>query len=321
MRTFLRRAGISCIFSALALLLLVIPAGAQDGIKVIGSGGSDELVAPPSPTCDDLVLLSEVTFSEAGVPLSIPRMGVGDGLVTSYDVPNFEPVGAGTLVLDEVITFDGHVGRDIWPAQPNERVQFEFLLDGVSQVITPFTPDLPDDTLSAWLDLDMGAYQLPNGADALRILHYNDPGNTDSVVVSALCGRLLDPDDEVPGPDPTVAPTTDVATTVAPSTVVPTTVAPTTVLPTTTAPTTTAAPTTTVPPTTSEAPTTTVAPTTIAPSTTAVTTEVEGTVEERAQLAATGANDLGIALFAAGLVLVGSALLAWSKDLEELLGY
>ncbi len=203
-----RPVGIACILCAVVLLFVNSPALAQASVTIVDSGSSDDLVPPPAPDCDDLVFLTEVTFSDQGVPLGIPRLGVGFGLVTSFVVPDFEPIGPSIIALDEVITFDGHTGRDIWPAQLNERVKFEFLLDGVVQVATPFTPDLPDDSVSAWLDVDMGTYELPNGADALRIVHFSDPNNTDSVVVSALCGTSIDL------PDNTT--TTTVPTTVAP---------------------------------------------------------------------------------------------------------
>jgi hypothetical protein len=304
MRTIQRRAGVFCILSALVLLVFTTTVGAEDNVRIIGSGTADELVPPPSPTCDDLVLITEVTFSPDGVPIDIPRFGVGPDLITVYDVPGFQAVGPGVIILDEVITYDAHRGRDIWAAQPNERVRIEFLLNGVSQVTTPFTPDLPDGTLAAWLDIDMGRYDLPNGADTMRIHHFNDPGNTDSVVVSALCGHH----EEFPAETTT---TTIAATTVAPTTVAPTTVAPTTVAPTTVAPTTTVAETTTTAPaTTTAAVTTTVAE--------EVTTEVEGEVEEAAQLAATGFDDLGMALMAVALILLGSTFLFWSKDRDDL---
>ncbi|MFT7474731.1 MAG: hypothetical protein ACI81L_001660 [Verrucomicrobiales bacterium] len=289
MRTIQRRAGVFCLLSALVLLVFTTTAGADDDIRIIDSGTADELVAPPSPACDDLVLITEVTFSPDGVPIDIPRFGVGPDLVIVYDVPGFEAVGPGAIILDEVITYDAHRGRDIWAAQANERVRLEFLLNGVSQVMTPFTPDLPDGTLGSWLVIDMGTYDLPNGADTMRIHHFNNPGNTDSVVVSALCGRH----EEFPE-EPTS------------TTIAPTTIAPTTVVATTVAPTTTVAGTTTV-----AAETTTVAE--------EVSTDVEGQVEEAAQLAATGFDDLRMALIAAALILLGSAFIFWSKDHDDLI--
>ena len=208
--------------------------GAQSGVVVIGSGGSDELLPPPSSTCDDLVFITEVSFDAEGNPIDIPRFGSTPDLTQVFDVPGFEAVGTGVVVLNEVITYDGHFGRVIGPAQLREQVYFEFLLDGVSQATTPLTPDVPDSQRTGWVDIDMGTYEVPNGADTLRIHHVGgDPAEINSVVVSALCGRFeeSDVDDEVTS-------TTVPATTVPPETTVP--------VSTTEPPATTTAPTTTV---------------------------------------------------------------------------
>ena len=79
-----------------------------------------------------------------------------------------------------------HSGRH----SSRNRCGSSFLLDGVQQTRTPNTPDLPDGQLTGWHDLDMGSYELPNGAVMLRIHHVR--GNSaNSLVVSALCGRLV----------------------------------------------------------------------------------------------------------------------------------
>jgi hypothetical protein len=211
------------------LVLSAVPAGAQDqgSVRIIGSGGSDELGPPPSPRCDDLVFITEVSFDAEGNPIDIPRFGSSPDLTQVFDVPDFAAVGPGLLVLDEVIVYDGHIGRALWTPQLMEQVYFELLLGGVQQVITPLTPDVPDGQRTGWHDVDMGTYELPNGADTLRIHHVGgDPANVESLVVSALCGHL-EPFPDVT-PDVTVAPTT-----IAPSTTVPTTVASTTPVPTT----------------------------------------------------------------------------------------
>ena len=214
------------------LLLLASPAGAQEGVRIIESGGSDELSPPPSPRCDDLVFITEVTFDAAGNPIDIPRFGSSPGLTQVFDVPDFAAVGPGILVLDEVIVYDGHIGRALWTPQLMEQVYFELLLGDVQQVVTPLTPDVPDGQRTGWHDVDMGTYELPNGADTLRIHHVGgDPANVESLVVSALCGHL-EPFPDVT-PEVTVAPTTITpSTTTLPTTTVPTTTAPTTVVPT-----------------------------------------------------------------------------------------
>lgn len=262
----------------MTVLLAAVPVGAQPGVEILGSGGSDELIPPPSPTCDDLVFITEVSFDAAGNPIDIPRFGTSPDLVQVFDVPDFEPVGPGVLELNEVIVYDGHFGRALWTPQLQEQVFFEFLLNGEVQARTPNTPDVPDGQRTGWHDLDMGTYELPNGADTLRIRHAGgDSASVESLVVSALCGQLL----------PAVGDET--TTTQAPET----TVAPTS----TQVPETTVAPTSTAVATTTEAPVTT---------TTQVETEVEGQVEERPapQLAVTGRTHqaaLGFALLSGGL--------------------
>lgn len=266
----------------LTVLLAAIPVGAQAGVQILSSGGSDELIPPPSPTCDDLVFVTEVSFDASGNPIDVPRFGTSPDLVQVFDVPNFEAVGPGTLELNEVIVYDGHFGRAIWSPQLQEQVFFEFLLDGEVQARTPATPDVPDGQRTGWHDLDMGSYELPRGADTLRIRHAGgDSSSVESLVVSAVCGRLI--------------PLTQVETTTtqepgsAASTIAPTT----TVEVTTTAPATTEAPVTT----------------TTAP----VETEVEGQVEERPapQLAVTGRTHqaaAGFALLSGGLGILLLAL-------------
>lgn len=272
----------------LTIVLAAIPAGAQDGIRIIGSGGSDELVPPPSPNCERTVFITEVSFDAAGNPIDIPRFGSSADLTQVYDVPDFEPLGPGTLFLDEVITYDGHIGRAIWTPQTQEQVYFEFLLDGVSQLTTPPTPDIPDLQRTDWLDIDMGTYSLPNGADTLRIHHVGSPPeNVDSLVVSAMCGRLV--------------PFAEEATT------------------------TTEAATTTVVESTTAAPTTTTAVTTTNPeTTTTISTEVGGQVEERPPaptLAVTGRTQqaaIGFAVLSLGLGILLMALSAANrKSVQE----
>lgn len=278
----------------MTVVLAAAPVGAQDGIRIIASGGSDDLQPPPSPMCDNLVFITEVSFDAAGNPIDIPRFGTTPDLVQVFDVPNFTPVGPGTIFLDEVIVYDGHIGRALWSPQLEEQVYFEFLLDGEVQVRTPATPDVPDGQRTGWHDIDMGGYELPNGADTFRIRHASsNTAGVESLVVAALCGRHV--------------PTTDVDNE------------------TTVAPTTTEAPTTTVAPTTTEAPGTTVTPTTEPAATTTtefIDTEVEGQVEERPapQLAVTGRTQqaaLGFALLSVGLGVMFMALSAFDPKTQK----
>jgi len=274
----------------MTIVLAAAPVGAQGGVRVLGSGGSDTLQPPPSPMCDGLVFITEVSFDAAGNPIDIPRFGTTPDLVQVFDVPGFQPVGPGTLELDEVIVYDGHIGRATWGPQLEEQVYFELLLDGVVQATTPPTPDVPDGQLTGWNDIDMGSYELPNGADTLRIRHASaNSAGIESLVVSALCGR------HTPATGVVVETTVPATTTVPASTTVPST--------------TEVAVTTTIAADTSD--------TSITNTTEQVDTEVQGQVEDRPPaptLAVTGRTQqaaIGFALIsvALGLLLVAMGLI------------
>ncbi len=167
-------------------------AGAQATVTVIGEGSSEELVAPPSPSCSEsqLTLIPEASFTTVGVPIDVPRLGVGAGLETAYAIPDFEELGPGVIDIVEIITFDAHTGRSGWPAQDNESVAIEFLLDGEVQATTQFTPDVEDGENAAWVVSSLGEYELPDGADEARVVHFNEADNTDSVVAASLCAEF-----------------------------------------------------------------------------------------------------------------------------------
>ena len=175
--------------AVLVLVLLAGVAAAQGTVTELGQGSSDDLVAPPSPSCDAdaLELIPEVSFTSLAQPIGVPRLGVGNGLVTEYDIPDFPELEPGVIDVVEIITFDAFTGRSGWPPQDNESVAIEFLLDGEVQATTDFTPDLEDEVSAAWAQTDLGEHDLDNGADAARIIHFNESSNSDSVVVSSLC--------------------------------------------------------------------------------------------------------------------------------------
>ena len=200
--SYRRLLGVLCIAGAIALLTFSAPASAQAAnasVSFTSSGGADDLQPPPAASCNDLVFLNNISLNENGVPIGAPRLGVGPGLVISFEVPDFTPLGPSQVTLNEVITYDGHAGRDTATAQLNEQVRLEFLLNGEVQATTPFTPDVEDNRLSAWTEVSLGSYDLPNGADGLRVVHYNNPPKTDSVVISAICGTST----ELPAPTTT----------------------------------------------------------------------------------------------------------------------
>ena len=185
--------------TAMSLGLFGGVAGAQAAVTVIDEGSSDELVAPPSPTCGagQLELIPETAFSTIAEPIGVPRLGVGAGLSTEFDIPDFDAIEPGVIDVVEIITFDAHTGRSGWPTQDNESVAVEFLLDGEVQVTTEFTPDVEDGVNAAWVVADLGQYDLPEGADAARIVHFNEADNSDSVVAASLCIEFSDVEIEV----------------------------------------------------------------------------------------------------------------------------
>ena len=195
-----RKTAAASAISLLALTMFAGTAGAQT-VTELGSGSSDELVAPPAPNCgaDALELIPQVSFNESAIPIDAERLGVGAGLVETTEIEDFEEIGPGVIEITEIITFDGHTGREGWPAQDNERVAIEFLLDGDVVVTTEFTPDVADNVNAAWTETNLGEYELPEGADAANIVHFGEEGNTDSVTVASLCAEFTEIDAEVLG--------------------------------------------------------------------------------------------------------------------------
>lgn len=180
---------------AAAVLVLTTFAGVAGAQTVtpLGSGSSDDLVAPPSPTCsEDQLIIPEVRFTSVGVPIDGVRLGVGPGLVEDFEIEDFPEFGPGTIEITEIITYDAHTGRSGWPAQDNESVAIEFLLDGDVVVTTEFTPDIEDNVNAAWAETNLGEYELPDGADGARVIHFSEANNTDSVVVASLCAEFTE---------------------------------------------------------------------------------------------------------------------------------
>lgn len=177
---------------AVAALSLSAFAGLASAQTVIEQGSSDDLVAPPSPNCPAgaITLVPEVQFTSAGSPIDAMVLGVGNGLSTTVDIEDFNGVDAGAIEIVEIITYDAHTGRALWPAQDNERVAIEFLLDGVIQATSAFTPDVEDGVNSAWVVSSLGELELPEGADEARVVHFNEASNNDSVVVASACASF-----------------------------------------------------------------------------------------------------------------------------------
>ena len=177
---------------ALAALSVSSFAGVAVAQTLIEEGTSDDLVAPPAPSCpsDAITLIEQVEFTSAGSPIEAPVLGVGSGLSTSIDIEGFDALDAGTIDIVEIITYDAHTGRALWPVQDNESVAVEFSLDGDVVAMSEFTPDVEDGVNSAWVVSSLGELELPDGADAARIVHFNQELNNDSVVVASACATF-----------------------------------------------------------------------------------------------------------------------------------
>ena len=92
--------------AVLVLVLLAGVAAAQGTVTELGQGSSDDLVAPPSPSCDAdaLELIPEVSFTSLAQPIGVPRLGVGNGLVTEYDIPDFPELEPGVIDVVEILS-------------------------------------------------------------------------------------------------------------------------------------------------------------------------------------------------------------------------
>ncbi|MEE9416383.1 MAG: hypothetical protein V3V01_13960 [Acidimicrobiales bacterium] len=196
-------------------LALASPAGA-------GAGSSDELAQPPGPSCDAPIFQSTHSYTDEGFASNPLRFGTAGSLLRSFTLPDvsFEP---GTIYISEVITFDGHVEREL-ELQPNEQVRIEFRLDGETVATSSLTEDLIDGVTSAWNVMSIGDLELPQGASEVVIVHHGSNGATiaNSLSVTSICTRFtpqIAPETTtVPAtttpPEATVAPP---ATTIAPA--------------------------------------------------------------------------------------------------------
>lgn len=157
---------------------------------------SDEAPAPqmdaaPQPAgCNGpLVQLDGSVDEMSGHNNSPVRFGTGPDLRWFYTVPGLS-FGPGTVALPQVITWDAYLGREHTQAQPAERVRVEFFLGGAHVASSAFTEDLADNVASASALSNLGTMDLPNGADEVRIVHYDwvTPTTTEnSLVVTAVC--------------------------------------------------------------------------------------------------------------------------------------
>ncbi len=165
-------------------------------VTQLDEGSSPDQQAPqldgapqPGDCYGPLVQLDGSVDATSGHNNSPIRFGTAPDLRWFYSVPDLS-FEAGTVSLPQVITWDAYEGRENTEVQPAERVRVEFFLEGNHVASSPFTDDLADGVASVSLVSNLGTMDLPNGADEVRIVHYDwfDTTTTEnSLVVTALC--------------------------------------------------------------------------------------------------------------------------------------
>ncbi len=175
-----RRSRVFALLAAFVLLLVGYPATAY-------AGSSDELALPPGPSCTEPVFTTTPALDASGFNISDPNLGDGAGGLISRTTISGLDFPSGTVSLDEIVTWDAHTDRQNNPDQTNERVVMEFVLDGVVVATSGATTDLLEGPVSAWEINNLGTIDLPDGADAVNLVHVGGTSAINSVVVTSVC--------------------------------------------------------------------------------------------------------------------------------------
>jgi hypothetical protein len=172
-----------------------------------------EIQPPPAPYCPEGGLLWQQTIDFENLidpdGLGIPTASevrflnnpASPNHVTSYVLPISLPAAFDDAVyvgISEAVAWDGYLARAYSDPseQQNEQFKVVFLLGGVVQWATGFTPDLADNQISAAWRGELGSALLPNGADTIMLVHWpaeNPDTNPNSVVPSSLCIKYKPP--------------------------------------------------------------------------------------------------------------------------------
>ncbi len=155
------------------------------------TGATVNLDMAPNPSgCNGpLISMPGTIDDDSGRNISPVRFGTAPDLEWFYTIPELT-FAAGSVALPQVVTWDAYLGRENTEVQPAERVRFEFFNQGTHVASTDFTADLADGVASAHAVTNLGSVNLPNGADEVRIVHYDwvTPTTTEnSLVVTAAC--------------------------------------------------------------------------------------------------------------------------------------
>uniref|UniRef100_UPI00262B787B SdrD B-like domain-containing protein n=1 Tax=uncultured Winogradskyella sp. TaxID=395353 RepID=UPI00262B787B len=179
--------------------------------------GSSNITPPSSPTCSSGSFLWENNINvnnltgNSGVPEADVRLK--DGGDTQFTIPGPYPTefnSAVTVSLDEVVSWDGYTNR-VNINQGNEKWKVVFKKDGNIVFESSYTQDVDDNVTSAeWVGPLESNIFLPNGTDAIIIVHYEDSqlgegsvdGVSNSVAPSSICVSYETPEIVAPS-DPT----------------------------------------------------------------------------------------------------------------------
>lgn len=172
--------------------------------------------APQPGACNGpLIQLDGSVDATSGRNNSPIRFGTAPDLQWFYTIPDLS-LEAGTVSLPQVITWDAFEGRENAEVQPAERVRIEFFLGGNHVASSAFTEDLADGVTSTSAVSNLGVIELPNGADEVRIVHFDWVETTtteNSLVVTSICLEPTPSESsdaaaapEAPAPEPAPAP-------------------------------------------------------------------------------------------------------------------
>lgn len=166
-----------------------------------GASAPAGLTPPTAPTCaaGNLLWQNNIDVTNLSGGNGIPQADVRlrGGSPSSYTLPITLPSafnGPLSVTVEEAISYDGYTNRPNVGTQPEETWKVAFFLNGNLVAETGYTGDIVDGVEAAeWIG-SLGTVQLPNGADEIRIIHYEDDdygtGNSpsaNSVMPSSVC--------------------------------------------------------------------------------------------------------------------------------------
>jgi choice-of-anchor A domain-containing protein len=167
----------------------------------IPAAAQPTLTAPSAPTCasGNVLWQNHIDFTNLSGSYGIPQADVRlkDASDLDYVLPITLPAdfaGAVEVTIEEAISWDGYLARSGVNTQAAERWKVAFFLGGVLQGESSYTDDLTDGVTSAEWSGSLGSISLPNGADEVRIIHYEhgtygsgSVASANSVVPSSIC--------------------------------------------------------------------------------------------------------------------------------------